>query len=57
MLSHYQLKIADLFNIPISNAKKCLPHFFDKEKHVVYYENFLLYFRLGLKLKKMYRVL
>ena len=57
MLYHYQLKIADLYNIPISNAKKCLPHFFDKEKHVVYYENFLLYFRLGLKLKKMYRVL
>ena len=41
MLSEYQLKIADLYNIPIGNVKKLVPNFF---------------LRLGLKLKK-HRVL
>ena len=57
MLSHYQLKIADLYNIPISNVKKLVPNFFDKEKYVTHYEKLQLYLRLGLKLKKMHRVL
>ena len=30
MLSEYQLKIADLHNISISNVKKLVPNFFDK---------------------------
>ena len=29
MLSDYQLKIADLYYIPIGNVKKLLPNFFD----------------------------
>ena len=33
MLSEYQLKIADLYNIPIGNVKKLLPNFFDKESY------------------------
>ena len=41
MLSEYQLKIADLYNIPIGNVKKLVPN---------------LFLRLGLKLKK-HRVL
>ena len=32
MVSHYQLKIADFYNIPISNVKKLVPNFFDKKK-------------------------
>ena len=52
MLSHYQLKVADLYNIPIGNVKKLVPNFFDKEKEVIYYENLQLYSRWGLKLKK-----
>ena len=32
MLSNYQLKIADLYNIPIGNVKKLVSNFFDKEK-------------------------
>ena len=32
MLSDYQLKIADLYNIHIANVKKLVPNFFDKEK-------------------------
>ena len=44
--------IADFHNIPIANFKKLVPKYFDKEKYVLYYENFQLYLRLGLKLKK-----
>ena len=54
MLSEHQLKIADLYNIPIGNVKKLVPDFFDKEKYVLHYENLQLYLRLGLKLKKNY---
>ena len=39
MLSDYQLKMADHYNIPISNVKKLVPNFFDKEKYVIHYEN------------------
>ena len=31
MLSDYQLKIADLYNIPFGNVKKLVPKFFDKK--------------------------
>ena len=52
MLSEYQLKIADLYNIPIGNVKKLVPSFFDKENYVIHYEKLKLYLRIGLKLKK-----
>ena len=45
MLSGNQLKVADLYNIPISNVKKLLPNFFNKEKYVIHYENLELYLR------------
>ena len=57
MLSDYQLRIAELCNIPTGNVKKLVPNFFDKEKYVIHYENLQLYLRLGLKLKKIHRVL
>ena len=38
MLSDYQLKIADLYNILIANVKKLVPNFFDEEKYVLHYE-------------------
>ena len=57
MLCHYQLKIANLYNIPIGNVKKLVPNFFDKEKYVIHYENLQLYLRLGLKLKKIHLIL
>ena len=56
MLSEYQLKFADLYNIPVGNVKKLVPTLFDKEKYVMHYENFQLYLRLGLILKKIRRV-
>ena len=38
MQPRHQLKIADLYNIPIGNVKKLVPHFFDKEKYVIPYK-------------------
>ena len=52
MLSGYQLKIADNYNIPNGNVQKLVPNFFDKEKYVIHYGNLQLSLRLGLKLKK-----
>ena len=52
VLSNYQLKVADHYNIPIDNVKKLVPNFLDKEKCVIHYENLQLYIRLRLKLKK-----
>ena len=49
MLPDYQLKIADLYNIPIGNVKKLLPNFFNEEMYVIHYENLKLYLRLELK--------
>ena len=57
MLFEYQLKIADLCNIPIGNVKKLVPNFFDKEKYLIHYENLQLYLRLGLKIKKIHHLL
>ena len=52
ILSEYQLKIADLYNIPIGNVKKILPNLFGQEKYLIHYENLQIYLRLGLKLKE-----
>ena len=37
--------------------KKLVPKFFDKEKHVLHYENLQLYLRLQLKLKEIHCIL
>ena len=50
MLSDYQLKVANHYNIPIGHVKKLVPNFFDKEKYVIHYDNLQLSLRLGLKL-------
>ena len=57
MLSKYELKIADLHNIPIGNFKKLVPNFFEKEKYVVHYQNLKFYLSKGLKLKEIHRLL
>ena len=51
MLSNYQLKIADFYNIPIGTVKKLVPNFYDKEKYVLHYENFQVFLWLELTLK------
>ena len=45
MLFDNQLKVADLYNIPIGNVKKLQPNFFNKEKYVTHSENLELYLR------------
>ena len=42
ILSDYQLKIAYLYNIPVSKVKKLVPNCFHKEKCVFHYENIQL---------------
>ena len=54
MLPNHQLKITDFYNIPIGNVKKLVPNFLIKISLCFIMK---LYLRLGLKLKKMHRVL
>ena len=46
MLSSYQLKIANFYNISTGNVKKLLLNFLDKDKYVLHYKNLQLYMRL-----------
>ena len=39
------------------NVTKLVPNLMDKKKYVVHYKNLLLYLSLGMKLKKIHRVL
>ena len=65
MLSSYQLKIANYYNILIGNVKQLVPNFFDKENMCSIMKicapllllHLQLYMRLGLKLKQIRRVL
>ena len=57
MLFEYHLKMVDLYNNPVGNAKQLVRNFFDKEKYILHYENLHLYLRLGLKLKRIIHVL
>ena len=56
MLSEYQVKITDLWNISIFNVNKLVSNFFDKEKYAIHYENLQVYPRLILKLKEIHCV-
>ena len=55
MLSEYQLKTTDLYNIATGNVKKLVPNPFDK-KYVIHYENLQLHLKLGLEQKKIHHV-
>ena len=62
MLSPYCKEIKDKFNtkkikISSGNVKKLIPTLYDKYNYVLHEENLKLYLSLGLKLKKIHRVL
>ena len=57
MLSDYCKKIAEKFNISSGLVHKLIPTLNDKEIYILHYRNLQLYLSLGLKLKKIHRVL
>ena len=57
MLSDYCREIKDKFNISSGNVHKLIPTLRDKKNYVLHEENLKLYLSLGLKLKKVHRVL
>ena len=57
MLSAYCKKIAKKYNISTELVSKLIPTLRDKKEYVLHYHNLQLYLDLGLKIKKIHRVL
>ena len=57
MLSDYCKKIAEKYNISIGIVSKLIPTLRDKKEYVLHHRNLQLYLDLGLKIKKIHRVL
>ena len=57
MLSPYCESVRENFNISIGQVHKLIPTFNKKEKYVLHYRNLQLYTDIGLKVKKVRRVL
>ena len=57
MLSDYCQKISEKFNISSGQVHKLITSLNKKEKYILHYRNLHLYLSLGLKLKKVHRVL
>ena len=57
MLSGYCEEIANKFDISIGLVRKLIPTLKDKKEYVLHYRNLQLYLDLGLKIKKVHRVL
>ena len=57
MLSHYCKEIKKYCKISSGNVRKLIPTLRDKENYVLHEENLKLYLSLGLRLKRVHRVL
>ena len=57
MPSAYCKKIAEKYNISVGLVSKLIPTLRDKKEYVLHYHNLQLYLDLGLKIKKVHRVL
>ena len=57
MLSTCCKKIAEKYNISIGLVNKLIPTLRDKKEYVLHYRKLQLYSDLGLKIKKVHRVL
>ena len=57
MLSGYCKRISEKINISIGLVHKLIPTLCNNEKYVLHYRNLQLYLDLGLRLKKVHRVL
>ena len=57
MLSPYRESIIEKFNVSIGQLHKLIPTLNNKEKYVLHYRNLQLYTDLGMKVKKVHRVL
>ena len=57
MLSPYCKMIKEKYGISIGQVAKLIPTLVDKKNYVLHYRNLQLYFSLGLKMKKVHRVL
>ena len=56
-LSDYSLKIAIAHNITIGKVKKLGPNLMNKNNYVIHYRNLQQCLELGMKLKKIHRIL
>ena len=57
MISAYCKKIAEKYKMSIRLVSKLIPTLRDKKEYVLHYHNLQLYLDLGLKIKKVHRVL
>ena len=56
-LSKYCLKIANVHNITTGKVKKLVPNLMNKNNYVIHYRNLQQCLELGMKLKKIHRIL
>ena len=56
-LSDYQLEVKQRYNLPENKVNKLLQTMFDKSKYVLHYKLLQFYVRLGLRIKKVHRIL